>query len=60
MFVCICNAYRSSDIIAAARAGCEDAEELYHDLGGGPVCRQCLDTAQALIDQERVTAGALG
>ncbi len=60
MFVCICNAYRSSDIIAAARAGQDDAEEIYHDLGGGPVCRQCLDEAQALVDRERAALVGVG
>lgn len=60
MFVCICNAYRSSQIIDAARGGHDDAEEAYFSLGGGPVCRCCLDEAQALIDAEHQAIGASG
>lgn len=51
MYVCICNAYRTSQIVEAAQAGFDDAEDLYHELGSGPVCRRCLDEAQALIDR---------
>ncbi len=54
MFVCICNAYRSTQIIEAARCGYDDAEEIYHALGGGPICRQCLLEAQSLVDRHHV------
>ncbi len=60
MFVCICNAYRSSEIIAAARAGADDAEEIYYELGSGPICRQCLIEAQALVDRTRGPASVGG
>jgi len=57
MYVCICNAYRTSQIVEAAQAGLHDAEELYHELGSGPICRRCLDEAQTLIDQTRQAFG---
>ncbi|GAB5467024.1 MAG: hypothetical protein Kilf2KO_00540 [Rhodospirillales bacterium] len=50
MYVCICNAYRSCEIAAAASRGLDDAEDIYHELGSGPICRRCLDEAQALVD----------
>ncbi|MBC6404195.1 MAG: (2Fe-2S)-binding protein [Rhodospirillales bacterium] len=53
MYVCLCNAYRCSQIRDAVRAGHDDAEEIYFALGGGPVCGSCLDEAQALVDSER-------
>jgi len=52
MYVCICNAYRDCEIREAARAGNRCAEEAYYWLGNGPCCRQCIDTAQELINQE--------
>ncbi len=60
MYVCICNAYRSSQIIAAARSGLDDAEEIYHELGHGPICRCCLEEAQALVDAEHETEQTSG
>lgn len=51
MFVCICNAYRDSEIREAAQAGHRTADEAYYWLGDGPCCRRCIDQAQALIDQ---------
>ncbi|MEO1194355.1 MAG: (2Fe-2S)-binding protein [Pseudomonadota bacterium] len=57
MFVCVCNAYRSSEIAEMARRGFDDAEDLYHELGCGPICRRCLEAAQDVIDAERRSAG---
>ncbi|MEQ8653376.1 MAG: hypothetical protein RIC87_13010 [Kiloniellales bacterium] len=60
MFVCICNAYRCTQIIEAARGGYDDAEEIYHALGGGPICRQCLVEAQTLVDQHHTVEAGQG
>ena len=50
MFICICNAYRDSDITGLARSGVRCAHQAYSMLGSGPQCGQCLEQAQALID----------
>lgn len=61
VYVCICNGYRETEIIAAARAGAQTAEEAYHCLGSGPNCRRCLMRAQCIIDADRAdTVGACG
>lgn len=54
MYVCICNAIRESDFRAAARAHPElGAEALYGSLGKQPQCRQCLEEADRIRDEER-------
>ncbi|SLN30328.1 (2Fe-2S)-binding protein [Oceanibacterium hippocampi] len=50
MYVCICNGYRDSEIRDAAAGGLRCARRVYHALGGGPRCGQCLTMAQALVD----------
>ena len=50
MYVCICNAYRDSEIAGVARSGVRCARQAYSMLGNGPQCGQCLSLAQALID----------
>lgn len=52
MFVCICNAIRETDLRAAARRSRGDAEAVYAAMGRAPQCRQCLDDADAIIEQE--------
>ncbi|GGZ04113.1 bacterioferritin-associated ferredoxin [Novosphingobium colocasiae] len=52
MYVCICNAIRESDLRAAARCSRGNAEAVYARMGRAPQCRQCLDDAQDIIDQE--------
>ena len=53
MYVCICNAIRQSELRNAAR-GCDfDAEEIYRALGRPPQCRQCIEEADKIIEDER-------
>lgn len=54
MYTCICNAIRECDLRTAARqhhAG--GAESVYAKLGKRPNCGNCLDDAQAIIEEER-------
>lgn len=57
MYVCICNAIREKDLRAAARCCRDGAEAIYQAMGRPPQCRQCLDDAEEILDQER--GGAL-
>ena len=57
MFICMCNAYRDSDITGLAQSGIRCARQAYSMLGSGPQCGRCLDEAQALID---LLHGAVG
>ena len=50
MYVCICNAYRDTEIRAVAQAGVRCARKAYQQLGNGPQCGRCLSFAQVLID----------
>jgi bacterioferritin-associated ferredoxin len=51
MIVCICNAYRTTDIEAKAReTGQGDAYAVYQALGAAPRCGCCLDMAQDIVD----------
>lgn len=54
MYVCICNAIRDTDLRRAARRCDGDAETLYACLGRTPKCRQCLEDAAEIIDDERI------
>jgi bacterioferritin-associated ferredoxin len=58
MFVCVCNAYRDSEIADAARNGARSACEAYEALGNGPNCGCCLDTAEDIIQQIHSAADA--
>ncbi|MDE8652677.1 (2Fe-2S)-binding protein [Novosphingobium sp. H3SJ31-1] len=53
MYICICNAIRDIELRAAARERCGDVEAIYHSLGCPPQCRQCIDEAAEIIDEER-------
>ena len=59
MYVCLCNGLTEKDIRAAARAGAASVEDAYRRLGGEPICRCCVETAEALIDGEAMGAGAV-
>ena len=50
MYVCVCNAYRDTEIRAVAQAGVRCARKAYQELGNGPRCGRCLSFAQSLID----------
>ncbi len=53
MYVCNCNAIRESELRAAARCHSGDPEAVYAKLGKQPQCRQCLDEAAEIMDEER-------
>ena len=50
MYVCVCNAYRDTEIRAVAQNGVRCAKKAYQELGNGPQCGRCLTFAQGLID----------
>lgn len=54
MYVCICNAIRDVELRTAARQRCGDAEAIYHALGRPPQCRQCIEEAAEIIEEERL------
>jgi len=56
MYICICNAIRESDLRGAARDHAGNAEALYRTLGKVPQCRQCLEDADDIVQQERCCA----
>ena len=51
MYVCVCNAYRDTEIRAVAQAGVRCARKAYQEFGNGPQCGRCLSFAQGLIDR---------
>ncbi|MCB2061485.1 MAG: (2Fe-2S)-binding protein [Novosphingobium sp.] len=53
MYVCICNAIRETDLRAEARRCGDDAEAIYISLGRPPQCRQCLEDATEILNEER-------
>ncbi|MET1755554.1 (2Fe-2S)-binding protein [Novosphingobium sp. RD2P27] len=55
MYVCICNAIRECELRKAARTSCGDAEALYAQIGRPPQCGQCIDEAEEIIAEERVS-----
>ena len=62
MYVCVCNAYRDTEIRAVAQAGVRCAKKAYQELGNGPQCGRCLSFAQGLIDgvhEDRPRGGPL-
>lgn len=58
MYVCLCNGYRESELRDMARKGYAVAEEAYEAMGDGPCCGQCVDFAQEIMDEERVSPRA--
>ncbi len=50
MYVCVCNAYRDTEIRAVAQVGVRCVRQVYEELGHGPRCGRCLSFAQNLID----------
>lgn len=55
MYVCLCNAYRESQVCDAIKNCTDDAtvEELYARLGSRPRCGQCVTYVNALIKASR-------
>lgn len=56
MYVCICNAIRECELRKAARTCAGDAEALYTRLGRPPQCRQCIEDADDIVEEERGAA----
>lgn len=56
MYVCICNAIRESELRSAARQCCGNAESIYTSLGRPPQCRQCIEEADEIVEEERSAA----
>lgn len=56
MYICICNAIREADLRRAACGTNGDVEAVYASMGKRPNCGQCLDDAQAIVEEEREMA----
>jgi bacterioferritin-associated ferredoxin len=59
MYVCICNAIRETDLRTAARSCAGDADTVYNALGRTPQCRQCIDEASEILNEERACGGMM-
>ncbi|KHK93033.1 (2Fe-2S)-binding protein [Novosphingobium malaysiense] len=57
MYVCICNAIRETELRDAARRCKGSVEDIYIALGRPPQCRQCLEEAEEIIDEENSGSG---
>lgn len=56
MYTCICNAIRETDLRRAACKTQGDAEAVYAAMGKRPNCGQCLEEANAIVEEEREMA----
>ncbi|GEM_PF-458723 len=56
MYVCICNAIRECELRKAARTSRGDAEALYTAIGRPPQCGQCVEEAEDIIADERMSS----
>ena len=59
MYVCICNAIRETTLREAARTCAGKAEDVYAALGKPPQCGQCLEEAEEILIDERLTCMAM-
>lgn len=53
MYVCICNAIKEIELRHAALRTDGDAEAVYQALGRVPQCAQCLEEAEAILEDAR-------
>jgi bacterioferritin-associated ferredoxin len=53
VYICICNAIREKELREAARSNDQTVEALYAAFGKEPQCRQCLEEAEHIVDEER-------
>ena len=51
MFICSCNALTDRDIKDAALACDGTVADCYRQMGAKPVCGNCMENAQELIDE---------
>lgn len=55
MYVCICNAIKETELRSLALGSTGSAEDLYMCLGRTPQCRQCLDEAEEIVTEARIS-----
>ena len=53
MYVCVCNAIKSSEIEALARTGVQDAAQVYEALDVETNCASCVEYVQETLDEFR-------
>lgn len=53
MYVCVCNAIKSSEIEALARDGVHRAEQVYTALDVETNCESCVEYVQEALDEFR-------
>lgn len=53
MYVCVCNAIKSSEIEALARTGVENAAQVYTALDVETNCASCVEYVQEALDEFR-------
>ena len=56
MYICICNAIKETELREAARCHAGNAEDLYRKLGREPMCYQCIDEAESVVEDARAAA----
>lgn len=59
MIVCVCNRITEKEVRDAARRGAATPETAYACAGCEVQCGCCLDYAQDVIDEERMTSARL-
>ena len=58
MYVCICNAIKETELRSLALGSTGSAEDLYMCMGRAPQCRQCLDEAEEIVTEARISCEA--
>jgi bacterioferritin-associated ferredoxin len=56
MYICICNAIKEADLREIARCEQGTAEDLYRKLGREPMCFQCIEEAESVVEDARAAA----
>lgn len=51
MYICVCNAIKTSEIEALAQAGVDRAEQVYAKLQVETNCASCVDYVQEALDE---------
>lgn len=53
MYICICNAIKEADLREAACSAPGTVEDLYRKLGREPMCFQCIEEAESVVEDAR-------
>ena len=53
MYVCLCNAFRETELREAVGRGAGTVAQAYAALGGAPRCGRCLGFAKEIIEAAR-------